>query len=196
MDPHLRTVRNWDKNYLPDEREAYHESRINGYIFPQLGSDDTIGILDRDELENIASHPPSVNLRRYKYYRSMEMEDLMKEFPEVVFIIGSGVTYEDLFYYATRGWIPEYDSIDLKIERYNQYNDLSEVGQDLMNRIYGNAYNFINSNPHPLESTIIAYDQNMDDESAIRAIADRIGIVLPDGPYAHDSFYEILVSSI
>lgn len=195
MDPHLRAIRDWDKNYLPEEKEAYHEARINGYIFP-LGPDDKIGSLWSDELEVIASHPPSIDLRRYKYYRRMDIDQLKEEFPSLVDIIGPDITYEDLFYYATRGWIPEYDSINLRIERWDQYNELSEVGQDLMDRIYNDRYGYVNSNPYSLEPTILAFDQNMEDESALRAIADRIGIILPEGPYAHDSFYEILSNMI
>lgn len=191
MDPHLATVRLWDKNYIPDEKEAYHEARINGYIFP-----DRINTLDNDEIKIIASHPPSVDLKRYKYYRNLSLDELKEEFPALVDIIGNTITYEDLFYYATRGWIPEYDNLELKINRWNTYNDLSNIGKNLMNRIYRDHQGFVNSMPHQLERTILDYDRNMDDENVLRSIAEKIGIVLPEGEYTQDSFHDILIDRI
>ncbi len=196
MDPHLRATREWNKNYLPNEKQAYHEARINGYVFPQLGPNDKIGTLWSDELEAIVSHPTIIDLKRYKYYRSMNIDQLKERFLALVDIIGPNITYEDLFYYATRGWIPEYDSINLKIDRYNQYSDLSDVSKTLIDRIYNDQMGFANSGPHPLEQTILAYDQHMDDDNALRAIAGRMGLTLPKGEYAHDSFYEILYDRI
>jgi hypothetical protein len=192
MDPHLTIVRAWDRNYVPSEKEAYYEARINGYIFSQ-----DIGSLSKYELEQIASHPPSTDLKNYKHYRNMSLDELKEEFPAVVDIIGDKtVTYEDLFYYATRGWIPEYDNLSPKIERWNTYNDLSNVGKSLINLIYNNREGYINSLPHPLEQIILAYDSNMDDENVIRGIAERIDIVLPDDEYPQDSFYDILLTKI
>jgi hypothetical protein len=197
MDPHLRAVQEWNKDYLPSETEAYSKSRIEGYIYPQLGPDGKIGILWGDELEAIASHPPSVSLKRYKYYRGRSLDQLKSEFPALVDIIGdNNITYEDLFYYATRGWVPEYDSINMKIDRWNQYEDLSEVSKDLMDRIYRDRTGYIHSNPHPLESTVLAFDMNMEDSSAIKAIASRININIPENGFAHDSFHDQLVDLI
>ncbi len=193
MDPHLRTIREWNKDYLPREKEAYHEARINGYIFP-LGSDDKIGSLSSDELELIASHPPNIDLKRYKYYSSMNMEDLEKEFPALVDIIGPSITYEDLFYQATRGWIPEYDSIGLKVDRYNQYMDLSDVSKNLMDQIYGDWKGYVNSNPDQLEQTIISYDLNMDNEGAMRSIVNGLDIYLDI--YTPENVYMALMDLI
>ncbi len=196
MDPHLRAVREWNKTYLPTEKEAYHEARINGYIFPQLGPDGHIGSLYEEELEAIASHPPSINLTRYKQYKRMSKQQLEREFPALVDVIGPKITEEDLFYYATRGWIPEYDTLNFKIDRWGQYNDLSEVGKSLMDLLYTNHKGYVDKSGHPLEPYIIAYDQNIDDDSAIRAIGERIGISIPPDVPAHDSFYEKLVDHI
>ena len=56
MDPHLRAVRNWNKDYIPNEKQAYYEARINGYVFNR-----DIGRFDKYELEEIASYPPSID---------------------------------------------------------------------------------------------------------------------------------------
>nr|QBK91489.1 MAG: uncharacterized protein LCPAC302_01090 [Pithovirus LCPAC302] len=196
MDPHLRAVHNWDKTYIPTEKQAYHEARINGYLFPQIGSDGKIGTLYEEELEAIASHPPIVNLKRYKTYKNMSLDRLKKEFSAVVDIIGPNITEEDLFYYATRGWIPEYDSLNFKIDRWNRYEDLSDIGKQLMDKIYTNKKGYVNKLGHPLEDYIIAFDNNLDNEAAIRSIGERIGISIPPDAYAHDVFYEKLFNHI
>ena len=196
MDPHLRAVRDWNKNYIPTEKEAYNEARINGYVFPQLDEGGHIGDLYEEELEAIASHPPNINFKQYNRYKKMSLIQLKKDFPSLVDIIGSNITEEDLFYYATRGWIPEYDNINLKINRWSEYNDLSEVGKSLMDLLYTNHKGYVDKLGHPLESYIIAFDQNIDDESAIRAIGERIGLSIPSNVPAHDSFYEKLSTHI
>jgi len=196
MDPHLRVIHDWDKDYLPRENEAYYQARINGYIFPQLEEDGHIGNLYEEELEAIASHPPNIDYKRYKRYKNMNFDQLKQTFPALVDIIGMQITEEDLFYYATRGWIPEYDNINFKINRWNQYNDLSEVGKSLMDLLYINHKGYVDKLGHPLEPYIIAYDQNIDDESAIRAIGERIGLSLPVNVPTHDGFYEKLAEHI
>ena len=202
MDPHLRTTQPWNRDYNISPKEAYHEARINGYTFPLLGPDGTIGTsgpdeLGTDELDAIAFHPPMVNFRRYMHYRELDMDQLEELFPAVVDIIGANnITDEDLFYYATRGWIPEYDSINLKIDRYEQYDELSEVSKSLIDMIYKDQYGYVNSNPHWLEPTILAYDMNMDDDSVIRSIGERINVSLPEGSPTQDSFYDILLQMI
>ena len=196
MDPHLAAVRDWDKNYLPSEKEAYQAARIDGYVFPQLGEGGKIGSLYEEELEAIASHPPNINLSRYKKYRDMSYDQLKNEFPALVDIIGPEITEEDLFYYATRGWIPEYDNLNFKIDRWNQYDDLSDVGRNLMDKLYINHKGYVNTLGHPLESYIISFDKNMDNDSAIRSIGERIGISIPSDVDAHDSFYEKLLDHI
>ncbi len=197
MDPHLSTVRKWDKNYLPSEKEAYQEARIHQYTFPQLEDYGSIGSLYGDELKVIASHPPNVNLSRYKKYKNMSYNALMEKYPALVDIIGPNtITEEDLFYYATRGWIPEYENLNMKINRWNKYNDLSNVGKILMDKLYINHEGYVNSIGHPLEQYIISFDKNMDNDSVIRLIGERIGIFIPNNAYAHDIFFEKLLNYI
>lgn len=199
MDPHLRAVRVWDKDYMPNEKEAYHLARIEGYIFPQLGEEGHIGSLYEEELEAIASHPPNVDLRTYRRYKRMSLDQLRKEFPEVVHVVGDmgrRATEEDLFYWATRGWIPEYDSLNYKLERYRTYQDLSGVGKSLMDMIYGDHKGYVDHLGHPLDKYIVAFDRYMDDESTVRAIGERIGISIPEEYPAHEVFYEKLANHI
>lgn len=192
MDPHLTVVKVWDKDYIPTAEEAYHEARINGYIFPQLNNS--------DELERIASHPPNINYNRYIYYSKLSMEELKNEFPVLVDLLKNKLSYEDLFYYATRGWIPEYDNLNYKIDRWNKYNDLSNVGKSLINMLYNNQDRYINnfpdSNEKKLEQLIFDYDTYMDSESTLFNIADRSGIILNNNNNIIDEFYDMIVKMI
>jgi len=79
--------------------------------------------------------------------------------------------------------------MDPRLIRENRYQDLSEVGKSLINNLYGSKQEYLESFEHPMERYIIAYDQNLDDESALRAIADRLDLILfPENIY--EQLYE------
>lgn len=195
MDPHLRPVQDYNYDINNDkitEKEAYYLAKDNGYYFH-----DNIGIFPSTELQAIASHPPSINYNAYIRYRNMSFERLKELFPELPYIIGPSLTEEDLFYYATRGWMPQYDSLNYKIDRYNRYKNLSKVGQSLLDIIYGDQKGYVNKTKmHPLEKSIISYDQHMDNDSAVRSIGERIGIFIPMGVPAHDYFYDAIIDML
>ena len=75
-----------------------------------------------------------------------------------------------------------------------RYEDLSGIGKHLLDLLYGSRYS--NGQGHVLEDYIIAFDQNIDDNSATRAIAERIGIEIPKGEIAREYFYDRLVDHI
>ena len=54
--------------------------------------------------------------------------------------------------------------------------DLSKQGQQLIS--------LLNDSDNVLYRYIQAYDYNQDDDSALRSIAERIGIFIPDGEYS------------
>ena len=89
---------------------------------------------------------------------------MKEEFPEVSQIINNP-TEEDLFYWATRGWIPEYNQ-DNKIKHQKQYNNLSKLGKTLMDEL---------PEGHPLENYVVAFDQHLDHYSMLLSIADEVG---------------------
>lgn len=209
IDPHLRTTRLWqgDRDTSVDDLsldQIYTLAAKEGYIFPQL---DGIGYIGSEELDMLASHPPVVALFDYLKYRDMTVEELALDFPEAYQLIKKHLnrdpTYEDMFYYATREWIPEYDSLNTQLKRYNTYSDLSKVGKQLLDLMYGDHIGFATKFGHPLEKYVIEYDKNMDDQNVLRSIAERIGFNLSDVDtnirrnnnvynYAHQTLYETL----
>jgi hypothetical protein len=65
--------------------------------------------------------------------------------------------------------------------------DLSQIGRDLYNLLYKEGK--IISGTHPLESYIFAIDSNLDDDSLLRVIGERIGIYIDDSEDAAVSLY-------
>lgn len=61
--------------------------------------------------------------------------------------------------------------------------ELSPIGQELYDLAGGN---------HPLEKYIIAIDLNMEDDSALRSIGERIGIYIPDRENSIYYLYSLL----
>ena len=62
--------------------------------------------------------------------------------------------------------------------------DLSATGQEL--------YDLLNDDKSVLARYIQAFDQNQDDDSALRSIGERIGIYIPDGEYSPVYLFEKL----
>ena len=76
------------------------------------------------------------------------------------------------------------------MSRENRYDDLSEIGKSLINNLYGSKQEYLQSFEHPMEKYIIAYDQNLDDESILRAIADRLDLVLDNSETIYEQLYD------
>lgn len=75
------------------------------------------------------------------------------------------------------------------MNRENRYDDLSEIGKSLINNLYGSKQEYLESFEHPMEKYIIAYDQNLDDESTLRSIAQRLDIQLDQDDF-REQMYE------
>ena len=78
--------------------------------------------------------------------------------------------------------------------RVEIYQGLTEVVQNLMDKIYGDKTGFINTsedNQHPLEPYLIQFDDNME-SSIVTAIANRIGLTIFEDPVysATDQFID------
>ena len=147
-----------------------------------------------EEFEDIAKYPPNVRLELYLKYREMSYDELSYEFPEVVNIINNHLnrlpTHEDLFYYATRGWIPRYGSINTYLKRWKEYDQISYLGQSLLDEIYGDKIGYSTKFIHPLEQYIIQIDKNIGNESVLRSIGERLGLYIPLDKPAYESIYD------
>jgi len=132
-------------------------------------------------------HPLTVNDYYLEKYNKMSYKELKKEFPAVVDLIPK-VTRNELLSFATKEWIPNYDFIKIQVDRWNEYNSLSDMGKDLMNDLYINQKGYATSSSHPLEKYILAYDHNIDSDPMLVKIADTLHLTIPE----HESASEIL----
>ena len=85
--------------------------------------------------------------------------------------------------------------------RWQQYQSLSPISQDLINLIYGDEIEFIRrpaGTGSPFDEYIEAFDRIMEDDSLVRALGFRIGIYVPvDSEYtARELFLDKLVEYI
>ena len=190
-----RYIREWDKNYIPSsEKDLYSLAKDHRFIFPMV---DHVGDFSKDEIDEIASYPPIVNYHTYKKYRVMSYDKLLSCLPHVQKILEEGFkvkpSYEDLFFYVNRRYIPEYDSLNDKLDRNKIYLSLSSIGKDLINTLYSNDLEYImKGGKDNMENVIIAYDNHMSDDSLVRKIAENINIIIPEDELASVAFYMLL----
>lgn len=162
-----------------DEETVYNLARQDGYIFPALGTDGIVGIIPNWELDDIARYPPTVPWSDYQEYRQMSREDLVAHTPGILEILPN-ISHDDLFFLRTRGWLP--DQIDLPqiLTRIDIYNNLRITTQQLLDRIYGNKVGFATTTKvHPLEETILTFDQEMGLPRRVQDLAVRVGMQIP-----------------
>lgn len=191
MDPNIRATKTYEKRMSilngkdeMNEEMVYLLAKDKGYTFEGI---ENIGTLSGDELDNIAVEPPKVGYKEWKYYRELKYEELSQKFPEIEIFINKP-TYEDYFYYSTRGYIPNYPHINKYFERWNEYKELSDISKTFLNFLYGGQKGYAKGKGHPLEKYIIAFDKHMDSESTIRAIAERTGFYIEENKPAREEF--------
>jgi hypothetical protein len=183
MDPYLQAVTPWT-GPEPSEVKAYNMARSKGYTFPNV---DKIGRLSQSELDHIATYSPNVSFRSYMKIRDMTKEELLQLYPSLASLT-MDPSYEDLFYYATRGWSPTYPYLGPSIKRYDHYNRLSLPIQRLLDKMYGGQVEFAKAvKNHPLEGVAMTFEQTMDRDSLTRKLAQNAGIHIREDENASDA---------
>lgn len=160
----------------PNDLTKYeiYELTKEGYIFKQK-----IDGYEPGELDALAIYPPKVDFDDYMNYRSMSIEEYEVKFPYLKLFFDP--TFEDYFYYATRGWSPRYMlSLQPLIDRYNIYVNLSEISQNMLNLIYKSKIGFITATTKSIfEKYIISYDETMSKPDMVQTIGKNIGMFVP-----------------
>ena len=179
-----QNTQSWDQEYIPTLYQAYKQAKDNGYIF------DTIESINRDEWSDIASYPPIVRLRDYQKYKNMTFEELLDEFPEMPDIIEEKLTRTMLFWHATRKYILGYNITNI-IERLETYNDLSDIGKDLIDKLYPSFVH--TAETHYLEPYIISFDKYMDNADTVMDLINDLGYEAPEDVDLRNYFYDLIV---
>lgn len=185
-----------DYNIL-DEQQAYDLVRIKkeplSYQVGNLSPIDFIGI---------SSYPPNVTLNEYLELKGKTYQELADLYPEILEVFKNNdeiITWDDLFLYATRGELI-YDQENQEIiKRYKKYQQLGEIGKEMLDKIYGNVSSFSRSiDHHYLEDYVISYDDFLDQDDMIVSISDRLGYQITDDPDfpPNEQLYNILMNLI
>ena len=187
-----------------------------------------IGRLTEGDLIEIASSKPSVNVDKYLEHKDKSFGELLEEFPELRDLYDpNDLDWSDAFHYATRSEDVEICERDQtppylqtpsqncypvvrsfprhaphtqeEIERYKRYQDLGDIGKELLDKLFGDATGFARAaEPHHLEKYIIAFDEHLADPATIILLGNRLGFDIyddPDYPPA-EQFIDYLVDHI
>ncbi len=161
---------------IPHSEEEAWERAKNGFQFPVNFE---IGTLQYIDLVEISMYPPTVDLQTYKALQLLNREQLLKKVPAIL-QFHPAVTKADLFFYFTRGRLPYDINIAEKIQRWNQFDHLSPLNQDLLLLLYNTQIHFAEL-PQPrrythIDKVIFFYDLFVGLQTTAGILSEMAGI--------------------
>jgi len=159
------------------EQEAYDKA-IKGYKYPLYFE---IGSLKNIDLFEINQDPPNVDLETYKSLTLLDKSQLLKKAAGIERFYPN-INKKDLFFYLTRGRLPEDTQIFEKLSRLNKFEKLLDINQDLLLLIYKTPEDFASaskdSRKKNIENLIFLYDELLGIKSTPGLISRMAGIDL------------------
>lgn len=159
------------------EKEAFQKA-LKGYKYPFYFE---IGTLRNIDLIEIQQDPPNVDLEKYKSLRLLDKAQLLKKTPGIERFYPA-ITKKELFFYLTRGRLPEDTRISQKLERLNKFEKLIVLNQNLLLLIYKTPEAFAEASGDTIkkniENIIFLYDELMGIRSTPGLISIMAGIDL------------------
>jgi len=151
---------------------------MQGYKYPFYFQ---IGSLDHADLIDIGYDPPNVDLETYKALQLLDKAQLSKKAAGIERFYPA-ITKKDLFFYLTRGRLPEDGQMGEKLERLNKFEKLITLNQNLILLIYKTPEAFATASgaerKKNLESIIFLYDELMGIPSTPALISKMVGMGL------------------
>ena len=129
------------------------------------------GNITETEVTEIIQYPPVVTFEQYQHLKSLGKE-IMREEPDLK-KIKPDVTRSEVFFYLTRGFLPNYPNIRDQIDRiYELRHFVAPFIRGLLMQIYGSERNYaMNPDYSPLEELLLAYNQVMGIPGLVTALA-------------------------
>jgi hypothetical protein len=147
---------------IPDTEEEAWKRAKQGYLFPPFFS---IASLSELDLAEIAEYEPHTTLEEYKSLQDLTRAELLRRVPGLE-ILYPTVSKSDIFFYLTRGWLPQDVNAQEKLQRYNLFANLTPSVQQLFLILYPTAKDFamaFEPQEKPLgaklEFNLLLYDQ-------------------------------------
>jgi hypothetical protein len=181
---------------IPDtEEEAWNRAK-QGYLFPPFFS---IASLSELDLVEIAQYEPFTTLEEYKRLQGLSRVELLRRVPGLE-ILYPTISKSDVFFYLTRGWLPQDTNAKEKVNRYNLFMHLTPSIQQLFYILYPTAKDFamaFEPTDKPLGSKIefnlLLYDQWLGLPSTPYIITKNLGIYLsPQDEDIYISFLSVI----
>lgn len=156
-----------------NEEEAWHLAN-NGYRFPPNA---TIGSLSSLDLLDLTLNPAIVSLQTYKDLQLLNRDQLLRK-SKGLQVFYPNIISSDIFFYLTRGWLPNDITISSKLQRYHTFEKLLDTTKKLFFLLFDNAVDFsLYPNKYPnIERVLLLYDEMLGFETTIYLISKLTGI--------------------
>jgi hypothetical protein len=128
-------------------------------------------------LVDIYKYKPVVDLSTYKDYEFLDGEQMLKKASDVE-IFYPAISKDSLYFYLTRGYLPEDNEISKKIEKWKKFEKMLDITQDLILLLYDNqkAYSESDTLYPNIESGIRLYDELLGLKDTPALISYKFGI--------------------
>ena len=175
------------------EKEVWTRAK-QGFKFPNLFEVGTLGYLDFIE---ISQYKPDVGLKEYKELQLLNREQLLKKAAGIEHFYPT-VSKSNLFFYLTRGWLPEDTDISDKMNRWKKFDRLLVLSQDLILLMYGSQKVFSETHPsnrhQNIEALVFLYDELLGLKNTPAVISVMAGIEMVTNTsdmdhYLYDKLY-------
>lgn len=163
--------------------ELFNKYKLEGLIPEDFVYDSSLTYY---ELKDLFEYKPVVKYSEWIEYLNMVEDMTIDEIEplKTIKIIYPELSLYDLFFYATRGWIPYYEDINKVLDRWNKYETISSLLQSFLDDLYSpyqsdpiiRQRNFaIADYKHPLELLILALDTVLEDHYMTNNLSIRYG---------------------
>jgi hypothetical protein len=157
------------------EEEAWNLAN-SGYRFPGIPK---VGKLTKQELLELAMYPSIVSFSKYQELQLLSRHQLLRK-AKGIEVFYPNISKSDLFFYLTRGWLPQDVSISAKLKRYYTFENLLETTKMLFMLMYTNVVEFCSakaSGKYPnIEKVLLLYDEMLGIDTTIDLISKLFGI--------------------
>jgi len=152
------------------EREAWERAQDGIY-------NHGFGNISEEEVSLLVKYPAAVSFEHYQRLKT----DFREEAPELP-IIKPDVTDGEIFFYLTRGYLPEIPQLRQYVDRlYHLEHFVEETIRGLLLRLYNDdkrLYALHIGEPRPLEDLLLAYNNVMGIPGLVTALAEANNINL------------------
>lgn len=157
------------------ETEAYGRAK-QGFKFSTYFEIGTLTYLD---LIVISQESPNVDLKTYKELQLLDREQLLKKAAGIEHFHPT-ISGSDLFFYLTRGWFPKDVNIAEKIKRWNRFEKLLLLSQELILLMYKTQKQFaeipLDFRYKNIEDVVVLYDELLGLKNTPGVISKMAGI--------------------